>query len=225
VSEKRSKQMEEGGDVERLRHEPHWPAAVALLAVGGLSMALPPSIAVGPRWLLLVMVTALVIPAVITFHRHPGVNRVLGHCLAGLITFFMVWSLVLLVQALPTHAEPPMILLRSAACLWATNVVVFAYWYWRLDAGGPHSRAKRDEHTEGAFLFPQMAMPQAAEKTGKAWSPWFIDYLFLAFNTSAAFSPTDTPVLSRWAKVLTMMQAAIALGITLLLAARVVNIL
>ena len=33
------------------------------------------------------------------------------------------------------------------------------------------------------------------------WSPGFIDYLFLAFNTSTAFSPTDVPVLSRWAKV------------------------
>ena len=29
------------------------------------------------------------------------------------------------------------------------------------------------------------------------WSPGFVDYLFLAFNTSTAFSPTDSPVLSR----------------------------
>jgi hypothetical protein len=57
------------------------------------------------------------------------------------------------------------------------------------------------------------------------WSPGFIDYLFLAFNTSTAFSPTDSPVLSRWAKVLMMIQSSISLATLALLAARAVNIL
>jgi hypothetical protein len=57
------------------------------------------------------------------------------------------------------------------------------------------------------------------------WSPHFVDYLFLAFNTSTAFSPTDVPVLSRWAKALMMVQAAIALATLAVLAARAVNIL
>ncbi len=57
------------------------------------------------------------------------------------------------------------------------------------------------------------------------WSPGFVDYLFLAFNTSTAFSPTDSPVLSRWAKVLMMIQSSISLATLALLAARAVNIL
>jgi hypothetical protein len=57
------------------------------------------------------------------------------------------------------------------------------------------------------------------------WSPGFVDYLFLAFNTSTAFSPTDSPVLSRWAKVLMMIQSSISLTTLALLAARAVNIL
>lgn len=57
------------------------------------------------------------------------------------------------------------------------------------------------------------------------WSPGFVDYLFIAFNTSTAFSPTDCPVLSRWAKVLMMIQSAIAFSTVILLAARAVNIL
>jgi uncharacterized membrane protein len=57
------------------------------------------------------------------------------------------------------------------------------------------------------------------------WSPGFVDYLFLAFNTSTAFSPTDTPVLSRWAKFLMMIQSLISLATVVLLAARAVNIL
>jgi hypothetical protein len=52
-----------------------------------------------------------------------------------------------------------------------------------------------------------------------------LDYLFLAFNTSTAFSPTDTSVLSRWAKLAMMLQSLISLTIVALLAARAVNVL
>jgi len=119
------------------------------------------------------------------------------------------------------------VVLRSGALLWATNVLSFATWYWRLDAGGPHGRASRWGHPTGAFLFPQMSMGEDAPKEpdGRPWSPTFLDYLFLAFNTSTAFSPTDTPVLSRWAKVLLMVQALISLTVTLVLVARAVNIM
>jgi uncharacterized membrane protein len=58
-----------------------------------------------------------------------------------------------------------------------------------------------------------------------SWSPRFMDYLFLAFNTSTAFSPTDTAVLSRWAKAGMMTQSLISLTIVALLAARAVNVL
>ena len=52
-----------------------------------------------------------------------------------------------------------------------------------------------------------------------------MDYLFLSFNTSTALSPTDTQILSRWAKALMMVQSLISLTIIVLLAARAVNIL
>ncbi len=68
--------------------------------------------------------------------------------------------------------------------------------------------------------------PEAkTEADEELWSPNFIDYLFLAFNTSTAFSPTDVPVLERWAKVLMMLQSLISLTVLALLAARAVNIL
>ncbi len=115
-----------------------------------------------------------------------------------------------------------MLLLRSAGSLWIANVLIFALWYWHLDAGGPNARNKVEDHTDGAFLFPQM-VPGISED--RAWSPHFIDYMFLAFNTSTALSPTDAPVLSRWAKLLMMVQSLISLTIVILLAARAVNIL
>ena len=105
--------------------------------------------------------------------------------------------------------------------LWIANILVFASWYWRLDAGGPNQRELRGEHTEGAFLFPQMTLGDR----DRDWLPGFVDYLFLAFNTSTAFSPTDVPVLSRWAKGMMMVQSTISLTTLALLAARAVNIL
>jgi hypothetical protein len=121
--------------------ESRWPAVVAVLAVGGIYLALPASLAVGPRWLQLVIVLILVVPTVITHRRgNHALNQILGHALAGVTTLFMV-------------------------------------------------------------------------------------LLVLAFNTSTAFSPTDTPVLSRWAKVLTMLQCTISLTVVIVLAARAVNIL
>jgi len=134
-------------------------------------------------------------------------------------------SLILLLRALPNHKLEPVQLLRSAGSLWIGNVLVFAVWYWRLDAGGPYKRAKTISHEKGAFLFPQMAMHSESPSKPDSWHPHFIDYLFLSFNTSTALSPTDTQVLSRWAKVLMMLQSAISLTVVVLLAARAVNIL
>jgi uncharacterized membrane protein len=68
--------------------------------------------------------------------------------------------------------------------------------------------------------------PETTSGAGdQKWSPNFLDYLFLSFNTSTAFSPTDVPVLARWAKVLVMLQSLISLTVIVLLAARAVNIL
>jgi hypothetical protein len=208
--------------------EPRWPAMVALLAVGGLRLALPENLSVGPNWLLITVVGILTIPIVWSHYTDtPRLNRILGHLLTGIVTLDMVWSLYLLIRALPVHSESPRDLLRSAGALWLTNILVFASWYWRLDAGGPHAREMRGAQTDGAFLFPQMTLDAAARREmGEAcWTPGFIDYLFLAFNTSTAFSPTDSPVLSRWAKSLMMIQSLISFATVVLLAARAVNIL
>lgn len=208
--------------------EPRWPAWIAILAVGGLYTALPSYLIVGPRWLFLVIVLILMLPIVIShFRDHHMLNRVFGFTVTGVVTLGLIASVVLLIHALPEHKESPIELLLSAASLWFTNILVFAVWYWRLDAGGPHGRDKRAGHSEGAFLFPQMTLPTVTNSAADPgeWSPNFVDYLFLAFNTSAAFSPTDVPVLARWAKILMMVQSLISLTVIALLAARAVNIL
>lgn len=207
----------------RLLHapEPRWPAALALVVLTGLHLALPPTLWAGPVWLLPTVVIALLVPTIVTLRlkRH-RLNRLFGFLSLAVVTVAEVWSLSLLVLSLPKHTLTPGHLLKAAAALWITNVLVFALWYWRLDAGGPHMRDTRDKHHCGAFLFPQMNM-----EGQESWRPHFIDYLFLSFNHSTALSPTDTAILSRWAKWLIMLQASISLTTIALLAARAVNIL
>ena len=215
-------------DESVLNYEPRWPAVLALLSIGGLHYALPPVLRVGPDWLLLVLVAALAVPATISHRRgNWRLSHVLGYAANSVVTLSVAISLGLLISRLPTHNDSPGQLLRSAGALWVCNLLVFACWYWRLDAGGPHQRSLRQSHTDGAFLFPQMLLdPELRREMGEdQWSPGFVDYLFLAFNTSTAFSPTDVPVLSRWAKTLMMVQASISLATIALLGARAVNIL
>jgi len=207
--------------------EPRWPALIAILAVGGLYLALHADLVIGPRWLFPSAIGLLLVPALIT-HRvgRQDLNRIFGLLISGVITIGMILSVILLVGALPSHKQSPSALLLSAASLWFTNILVFALWYWRLDAGGPHGRDSRLRHAEGAFLFPQMTMPAGdGGDQAPGWSPHFVDYLFLAFNTSTAFSPTDTPALARWAKAMMMLQSLISLTVLALLAARGVNML
>ena len=202
------------------RREPRWPAIIAVLSVGGLYWALPESLSPGPGWLALALVAPLSLVNTV-LHRQSKfwLNQIVGYTVLGIITAALIGALVLLIVALLDHAQKAPALLRSAVALWVSNILVFASWYWRLDAGGPNQRDLRGKHTEGAFLFPQMTVGDLD------WMPGFVDYLFLAFNTSTAFSPTDAPVLSRWAKGMMMLQATISLATLVLLAARAVNIL
>ena len=203
--------------------EPRWPAFLAMLAAAGVYLALPEPLTLGPSWLLLAIIVLLLIPIVISARRgNYRISRILGFVANGIITVAMIASLIQLVLGIPQHLETPKALLRSAGALWLTNILIFALWYWKLDAGGPLLRELPNGMSKSSFLFPQMTV---RENRDPSWVPNFVDYLFLAFNTSTAFSPTDTAVMSRGAKLGTMLQSLISLTIIALLAGRAVNIL
>jgi hypothetical protein len=205
--------------------EARWPVVLTLVAIVGLYFSLPDWLTPGPSWAVPALVGLLAIPTMLS-HRLGRVrlNHGLGIATCAVLTIAIVWCLAMLVSGLPGKRGSPTGLLRSAVALWVSNVLVFACWYWRLDAGGPHTRDTRRSHEKGAFLFPQMTLPDP-QRVNDFWKPGFVDYLFLAFNTSTAFSPTDSPVLSRWAKALMMIQSFISLSTIAILAARAVNIL
>ena len=201
---------------------PRWPAAVALLAVGALYSVLSDGLTLGPKAFLLGLVAVLLVPS-LTAHLRGShrLARWLGLGVVGLVTVAVVASVFLLVSSSLNGGTSAPALLRDAALLWVINVATFAVWYWEIDGGGP-ARRYREGHVSEDFLFPQMNL---GNKSARAWSPGFVDYLFLDFNTSTAFSPTDTAVLSRRAKVLMMVQALLSLLVLAVLVGRAINAL
>lgn len=195
---------------------------MALLAIGALYAVLSDGLTLGPRAFLLGLVAVLLVP-LLTAHLRGShrLARGFGFGVIGLVTLAVVVSVFLLVSSSLGGAMSAPALLRDAALLWSINVATFAVWYWEIDGGGPAQR-HREGHVSEDFLFPQGNL---ADKAARAWSPGFLDYLFLAFNTSTAFSPTDTAVLSRRAKVLMMVQALLSLLILAVLVSRAINAL
>jgi|SRR5918912_2512968 hypothetical protein len=112
-------------------------------------------------------------------------------------------------------------LLIEASNVWGTNVIAFGLWYWAFDRGGPVRRLRADAPLPD-FLFPQMESPELA---APGWRPELVDYLYVSFTNSIAFSPTDTMPLNRWAKLLMLGESAISAVTVVLVAARAVNIL
>lgn len=198
-----------------------WPATIAILLVGAGFFILPERYTVGPRWGIMVLAMALLLPLWVL--RLRGMHRwthAVALALNSVLTLAVASSAVLLLYRLSEGTEQALSLLRDAALVWGANIVVFALWYWNLDAGGPAKRHP-GKHASQDFSFPQQQ--QDDDGLVEGWSPGFLDYLFLAFNTSTAFSPTDTLVLSRQMKVLMMTQSLISLLVIAVLAARAIN--
>ncbi len=149
-------------------------------------------------------------------------RRILFMAALAVVSAANLASIVLLVHLLlhGAHANASA-LLRAGIHMWSTNVLVFGLWFWQLDNGGPISR--RTAGPQGRdFLFPQQATPELLQPD---WRPHFLDYLYVSFTNATAFSPTDAMPLSRWAKVLMLVESAASLVLALMVAARAVNIL
>jgi hypothetical protein len=111
-------------------------------------------------------------------------------------------------------------LLLKGMTIWGTNVIAFGLWFWALDRGGPVSRSGPDPRPPD-FQFPQMENPQLAEP---GWYPHLMDYIYISFTNSIAFSPTDAMPLTRWAKGLMLSESAVSAISILLVLSRAVNI-
>jgi uncharacterized membrane protein len=206
------------------------PVLLALVAAITFQALLPVKFLLVPWW-------AVVIPEVLLLGVTVAGNplrlsrdnvqlRRASLLLAGVITLANTTSAGLLVRDLvDTHGQrvtnSAATLLASGASIYATNIVAFGLWYWEFDRGGPFARM-HGANPYPDLLFPQQSTPEMADP---AWEPRFFDYLYVSFTNATAFSPTDTMPMSRWAKLLMLVQSAVALATIGLVIARAVNVL
>ena len=220
-----------------------WLARASIAMIAGLQMLfVNQHLTFGPKWLSPAVELALLAPlsvATAWTHQRAGQAsephhwvRIAGYRrmvrrLALVLTILVMGinfeALIAVVRALLATGKGPSghSLLIDALNIWFTNVVVFALWFWNIDAGGPASRGVSLK-TSPDFLFPQM-LGSGDEDPG--WSPGFIDYFYVSFTNATAFSPTNTMPLSPLSKLLMALEAAVSLLTVGLVAARAVNIL
>ena len=145
--------------------------------------------------------------------------------LLGLLVLGNFIALAILVAGLVTMGTQDLSggeLLLTGFTIWSTDLIVFALFFWELDAGGPVARIRASARAEPDFQFPQDENPQLAPKD---WSPQVWDYAYLSLTNAIAFSPTDVMPLTLRAKATMGLESAISAVTVLLVAARAVNVL
>lgn len=211
------------------RGEWHWPPQLTMAAAIALQLLLPDRLSLtnGTKWVLpalegLVLV-ALFIASPQRLEAPHSLRRVLMLSLTALVTIANGISLVLLCNLLLHHnVVQGRQLIVAGSEIWLTNVLLFGFWYWEMDRGGPGTRAA------GLDLRPDFQFPHMTDEVAalyKGWRPQFVDYLYLSLTNAIAFSPTDTMPLSVQAKLLMGLQSLISLVTMGLVISRAVNIL
>ena len=209
------------------RGESRWPVAAAIGVAILLQVALPDRLTLMSRWVLpgleFAVLVALIVANPIRFSRESRPLRLASLALTAILSLANAWSAGLLVTGLVAgrEGEDAAALLSTGAAIWLTNIIAFALWYWQLDRGGPAARAHARRQLPD-FQFVQMQSPELGHLE---WEPGFVDYLYLSFTNATAFSPTDTMPLSRWAKMIMLVQSLVSLATIGLVIARAVNIL
>jgi uncharacterized membrane protein len=200
-----------------------WGGSIGILLLVLLGFAFPRRYDFGPPWIDLTLNLTLagvflVSVATNLFHVSWRLRNGMIFVVVGLMSAtnaVTLWQLVALM--IFPHQSRTQIdatrLLASAVSVWLTNVLTFALLYWVTDGGGPEHRSN-DLKGQRDFAFP-----------GDLPSPGFADYVFLAFNTATAFSPTDTMPLTTRVRMMMMMESSISLIALAITAARAINIL
>lgn len=208
--------------------EPRWPVALTILLAMGLARVLPDRIRLLPHWALYLQVMAFLASMVAVRwtggkRRWLRVERAVVLILCLIMGVAILGGLAELIKAIVTGSKAidGVYLLTSSIALWVSNVLIFSLLYWQIDLGGPEARLHHSSRHPD-WLFPQAGLP---EDMMPDWEPTFVDYLFLAFTTATAFSPTDTLPLTPRAKLLMMAESAISLVNLAAVAARAINIL
>ena len=213
--------------VRRLDLEPRWPIVLTIIVVFALTL-LPGRVRAFPPWATVLIVVVLIAPmaglwlspAKQRWLQIESIVTVASVLIAGAGMILDLKDLFVRMVTPPTGITGIQ-LLNSSIALWSTNVLIFSVLYWRVDRGGIVARA---EGTPGPpdWLFPR---EEADHELLAAWRPTFVDYLFLAFCTAAAFTPAEAMPMTTRAKLLMMAEGLISLVTVLAIASRAIGLL
>jgi len=220
----------------RLRLNIHAWALLVLVIIEGLTNFLSDNLTVGQLtpdeqlmphrllynlWLGVIVLGFLAVVILWTLNNTRRL-RVAIFLLNGLFTAqLLVATLLIVVRLMQGTKVSVSTLLVDGFVIFATNILIFALWYWYIDSANTRFLDTAIDR-RWDFLFPQR---QAIYPGYENWQPRFWDYVFLAYTTSVAFSPTDTAPLSRAAKLLMVTQSIIALIAITAVVGTAINIL
>jgi uncharacterized membrane protein len=212
----------------RPRGEHRWPVLGMLAVASVLPLFIPERLTLGPKWLLPSIEGALLVAVAVTdpgrIDQRSRQVRSLRLTLIFVLAAGTAFATVHLINELIRGGgitNSAGLLLEAGSLVWLELVIVFAFLYWELDAGGPGQRVHEPT------VFPDLAFPQHLnpDVARPGWRPVFYDYLYLGFTNSTAFSPTDVMPMAHWAKLTMAVQSLASLLILGLIVARAVNIL
>jgi hypothetical protein len=209
--------------------ESRWPVVIAITGIFVLLALLPDRIRVLPVWSSAAVAVWAMLPLVAVSLASNRARWLKIERMAILVSFALVAAATLLNLTVlvafiirRSNEVTGLALLSSSVGVWISNVLMFSLLYWQVDRGGPGPR-ESGEARRPDWLFPQESAP--AQDLPPDWRPSFVDYLFLAFSTATAFSPTDILPLTHRAKVTMMIESSISLVTLVVVAARAINVL
>jgi hypothetical protein len=199
-----------------------------VLAIAFLITALPNRYHLMPNWFAYLGTAAMIAPMIVVSIIKQGgiwrrVERVAELFAVSAALVFNVCNLLVASYDLVENPDKlePVPLFYTSIGIWVGNVLIFTLLYWLIDSGGPDARL------QGNAKYPDFDFPAMEDgaKVPPGWKPGIVDYLFLGFTTSTAFSPTEAMPLTPIAKLLVILQSTISLVTIAVVAARTINIL
>jgi len=171
-------------------------------------------------WLVLRAVMIFIVIALWLFNRKKQLFKVIifANVMLTIGLLMNMFALSDVLGGLTTEGAKALVVEVSIMAI--SNILIFSIWYWLIDPPGVEEEQRVDEPWD--FLFPQRSEDLPFYED---WLPRYTDYLYLAFTTSFAFSPTDVLPLTRRAKLLMLLQATISIITLTGIAGSAINIL
>jgi uncharacterized membrane protein len=207
--------------------EHRWAAFVSIALALTLYFFIPQKDQPIPHWILPTIGALFLIPQVVLnpvrLVNERAWSRWMSIVLASLLVIVNQITIILVLRELIIGDSTGPAVLLTAAMVWVTNVIAFAFVFWELDLGGPFARRLHGSRQtqQMDFRFPQ----HDGAPGNKNWEPAFFDYAYFSLSNMMAFSPTDVMPMTTRAKALMGYQAMTGFALLALVISRAVNIL